>query len=138
MPYSYRSTASVGTSVYFCVVNLTQPDTEVVPHHPYTILKGAFVVMAISLIISGGIWWWQLTHRDTHIAGNLVATSTDSLIIMDARGSTTTVLITNTKHPKNTPDPTTLAPGTPLIVRGQFIDDATFEAAGIRPVGRRP
>lgn len=124
--------------VYFYVVSATQPETEITPYHPYAVGVGAFVILTVSLIVSGSVWWWQLTHQDTRITGTIVATSTNSITIIDARGSTTTVLTEKAERHKDTRDPTTFATGTPLMVRGQFIDKAVFEAAGIRPVGRRP
>lgn len=115
-----------------------EEETSVRPYHHHTLLLAALVFMVASLVISGSLWWWQLTHDDTHITGALVSTSTDSLVIIDARGKTTTVNIKNANHPQDSPDPTTLSTGTPLIIRGEFSENGEFEAVGIRPLNPRP
>lgn len=110
-------------------------------HQPYSIhtilLYGGLLALA-SIALSFAMFWFQVEKPEDHVTGTVVSVGTDSLVITDVRGATTTILLTPDTKKADIEPLAELPIGTRVISRGVFIDRDTFEAEGIRKFQKRP
>jgi hypothetical protein len=111
------------------------------PHQPYSVssivLYGGVLALA-SIALSFAMFWFQAEKPDDHLTGKVVSIGTDSLVVTDVRGATTTILLTPDTKKADIEPLADLPIGTRIISRGVFIDQDTFEADGIRKFQKRP
>ncbi len=116
--------------------------TTMVPYTTRTILTYALVLGGLSLLFSFGMLYLQVANQEEHIAGTVVSVATSSLVITDARGATTTILLTPETRAKDIMPLESLPVGTPVMSVGRFVAPHTLEAEGIRtfskPDKKRP
>jgi hypothetical protein len=108
---------------------------DLIQRKPYSfkmIVLFAFGAALCSLFVSISMLWYQAQESVDHITGRVVSVEERAIVVVSARGATTTLLITPETKIGDISPLSELRMGTPVMAAGQFIDRTTFEANGIR------
>jgi hypothetical protein len=96
-----------------------------------TIVVGLAVATAFSLL-SLFFLFMQARGADHRLTGEVVAVESDTLTIQNGRGEVTLLVVLPDIELRGVDSVEELVPGQHIMTRGNFTEDGTFEAEGLR------
>ena len=114
-------------------------DTQITAPYPLrTIVLVGVGAALCSFLFTLTMFWIQQTEPTDHIAGEVVSVTSDTITIKNARGATTTILLSPDTKIGDIDPLSSLATRTPIMAGGTFITERSFAADGVRMFHKRP
>ena len=91
------------------------------------------IAMAVAFsLLSFFFLFMQARNAGDRIVGAVVAIEQQNITIINGRGQKTTLIVPEDAHLRNIDTIADISLGQRLMIRGSFVDDATFRVEGLR------